>query len=417
MTTTTDGPTPVTRTLRRSPSDRMLTGVAGGLGEYFAVDAVIFRVLFAVLAFFGGIGLLMYLACWLLLPEPGVEVSALDRGIERLRRHRVPPWLVIGGGALVLWLGWFSWWAPGPTLPALALIAVLLYVLIRRLATPGQSGSAGPTAVSTPMAGTTEMEMVPVQGALPLVSESPPAPIPVMPTPTEPLIAPLNDVRQSMGAWYSEAVAAKKRRQERRRPIYVVAGSLLVVGLATIGIIDAVHRAPFGSYLWFIAAVLGLGFGLSVVLRRTAWIFLPPLLAVLVALVVLGGTRASITDGSGKTGRAPTNAAQLTDEHQFAGDTTLDLTRLPGLSAATTVHITQAAGQVTLRIPAGQPTTVIGNVHIGDIRLGTSHAVGDYVAGMNTGLTIGPAAGATGSPLTVIVDLTVGHIQVDRVSS
>ncbi len=102
MTTTTDGPTPVTRTLRRSPSDRMLTGVAGGLGEYFAVDAVIFRVLFAVLAFFGGIGLLMYLACWLLLPEPGVEVSALDRAIERLRRHRVPPWLVIGGGALVL---------------------------------------------------------------------------------------------------------------------------------------------------------------------------------------------------------------------------------------------------------------------------------------------------------------------------
>ena len=46
----------------------MVTGVAGGLGEYFRVDPVIFRVLFAVLSFFGGVGLLLYLLCWLLIP-------------------------------------------------------------------------------------------------------------------------------------------------------------------------------------------------------------------------------------------------------------------------------------------------------------------------------------------------------------
>ena len=49
----------------------MVSGVAGGLGEYFGVDPVIFRVLFAVLSFFGGVGLLMYGLAWLLIPEPG----------------------------------------------------------------------------------------------------------------------------------------------------------------------------------------------------------------------------------------------------------------------------------------------------------------------------------------------------------
>jgi phage shock protein PspC (stress-responsive transcriptional regulator) len=51
-----------TRTLTRSSTDRMLGGVAGGLGDYFGVDPVLFRVGFVVATLLSGVGALAYLA-------------------------------------------------------------------------------------------------------------------------------------------------------------------------------------------------------------------------------------------------------------------------------------------------------------------------------------------------------------------
>ena len=50
--------------LYRSETDRKIAGVCGGLGEYFNVDPVIFRIIFVVLFLYGGIGLLAYLIMW-----------------------------------------------------------------------------------------------------------------------------------------------------------------------------------------------------------------------------------------------------------------------------------------------------------------------------------------------------------------
>lgn len=57
------------RRLCRSCAERKLAGVCGGLGEYSDVDPVLFRVLFVVLAFMGGLGILLYVAFWLAMPE------------------------------------------------------------------------------------------------------------------------------------------------------------------------------------------------------------------------------------------------------------------------------------------------------------------------------------------------------------
>mgnify|MGYP000556079925 CR=1 FL=1 len=46
-----------TRRLYRSRSDRMIAGVAGGLGEYLNMDPTIVRLLFVVFALAGGPGL------------------------------------------------------------------------------------------------------------------------------------------------------------------------------------------------------------------------------------------------------------------------------------------------------------------------------------------------------------------------
>ena len=61
--------TPTPKQLLRSPNDRVVGGVAGGLARYFGIDPVIFRIGFAVLAFVGGLGLVAYLAAWLFVPE------------------------------------------------------------------------------------------------------------------------------------------------------------------------------------------------------------------------------------------------------------------------------------------------------------------------------------------------------------
>lgn len=55
--------------LYRSQTDRVIAGVAGGLGEYFDIDSNLIRVLFVLTTIFGGSGILFYLALWIILPS------------------------------------------------------------------------------------------------------------------------------------------------------------------------------------------------------------------------------------------------------------------------------------------------------------------------------------------------------------
>jgi phage shock protein PspC (stress-responsive transcriptional regulator) len=55
------------RILNRSSEDKMISGVAGGLGEYFGVDPVLFRVGFVAATLLSGVGALAYLALVLLV--------------------------------------------------------------------------------------------------------------------------------------------------------------------------------------------------------------------------------------------------------------------------------------------------------------------------------------------------------------
>jgi phage shock protein PspC (stress-responsive transcriptional regulator) len=63
-----------TRILNRSSEDKMVAGVAGGLGEYFGVDPVLFRVGFVVATLLSGVGALAYLALVLFVKTGDDEV-------------------------------------------------------------------------------------------------------------------------------------------------------------------------------------------------------------------------------------------------------------------------------------------------------------------------------------------------------
>ncbi len=56
--------------LRRSRSDRMVAGVCGGLGEFFGLSPLWFRVAFLIALLPGGVpGLLLYFLMWIIIPN------------------------------------------------------------------------------------------------------------------------------------------------------------------------------------------------------------------------------------------------------------------------------------------------------------------------------------------------------------
>lgn len=55
--------------LYRSKTNRVIFGVCGGLGEYFEVDSIIFRIIFLLLIFGVGSGVLIYLVLAFLIPR------------------------------------------------------------------------------------------------------------------------------------------------------------------------------------------------------------------------------------------------------------------------------------------------------------------------------------------------------------
>jgi phage shock protein C len=59
-------------------SDRIVAGVAGGIAKYLNVDASIVRIITFLLVAFTGIGPILYIAGWLLLPEENTGKTGLD---------------------------------------------------------------------------------------------------------------------------------------------------------------------------------------------------------------------------------------------------------------------------------------------------------------------------------------------------
>ena len=152
MTDTATTETPPPRRLRRSQSDRMIAGVAGGIGEYFSIDPVLVRIGFVALALLGGAGLIVYPVAWVLVPDPDGHA----RGLRELLRIGA---IVVG--ALAVTLGLFLAAATaagfgGETAVAVAVLVagVVLFVAafggrrLRWLIVPAFAIALGATAVA-----------------------------------------------------------------------------------------------------------------------------------------------------------------------------------------------------------------------------------------------------------------------------
>jgi len=83
----------------RSRTDRVLTGVAGGLAERIGVDPIVIRFSFVVLGLAGGAGVFLYGLLWMLSVEPnGHAVPSPGRGV----RSTVAVAFIVVGALLIL---------------------------------------------------------------------------------------------------------------------------------------------------------------------------------------------------------------------------------------------------------------------------------------------------------------------------
>jgi len=72
-----------TKRLYRDPDNRVLGGVCGGLGAYFNSDPLLFRILFIIIFFGLGSGLIIYIILWIAIPEANTTAQKLEmRGEE-----------------------------------------------------------------------------------------------------------------------------------------------------------------------------------------------------------------------------------------------------------------------------------------------------------------------------------------------
>ncbi len=127
--------------LRRSYKDKMIGGVAGGLGEYFVTDPLIFRILFVVLLFTGGAGFPIYLLMWIFIPKdlPRFEEQFENPIVERNAnwtntKEKSKNGSIIGGSLLIViglfflldnffpWLDFAELWPIALVIAGLAII-------------------------------------------------------------------------------------------------------------------------------------------------------------------------------------------------------------------------------------------------------------------------------------------------------
>jgi len=78
-------PTRGTKRLYRLQDRRLVAGVCAGLAAYFGVDPTLVRLAFALLTVFGGIGLLLYLCAWLVIPDETDGTSIAESVVNKRR--------------------------------------------------------------------------------------------------------------------------------------------------------------------------------------------------------------------------------------------------------------------------------------------------------------------------------------------
>ncbi len=332
--------------LRRSTTDRKIAGVAGGLGRHLNIDPTILRVIFVVLVFFGGAGLLLYGAAWLLIPEEGSD----DATISTSPSTRNTVLIVVGVLAALLLVGdsWGGFGFPWP----LALVALVVVLFMVNRDRPSGSAPAGssPTAASGGQVGEHTSGWVNDTGtttyAAPSYTDT------GYDTPTGPPSGPT-----SWAPAYTPAPAPRPSKKDRGPKLFGFTLAFIALAMGVLGLVDvsgvSVADAAYPALALAVIGVMLVWGAFSG--RPGGLIFLG-----IIASLALAVTSAADEYGFDEPDRlyTPTTAAAaagIQDYDFFAGSTTVDLTRVSDLENldGETLDIDAWAGEIRVIVPEG----------------------------------------------------------------
>jgi len=376
-TTRTTPPKP----LHRSRDERIIAGVAGGLGEHLGVNPWWFRWAFILLAVFGGVGGLLYLLAWIVIPDEDEEEAIVTGWLERLDLS--DPGAIFGialvGVASVILLTRVI--DVSSTLILAGILFVVGLLLYRgELKLPGGVSNASTRATTS--VDVASREFVDSDdgdaGEPPGAGGSGPAPAaPRPPSPKQPRErSVLGRVTIAMGL--------------------IAIASMALVDLATARItIEPVH------YFAAAVAVIGVGLLVGTFVGRARWLIIVG--AILVPILWLTALiPASWNFDAGDFVYRPVSATDVASKYeQGAGVMTIDLTRLTreDLARVGVIEASLGLGEMIVRLPDDVGVEVRARAGAGEIS-------GPFRTVTGVGLDVTRDLGS--KPSVLFVDLRVG---------
>jgi phage shock protein PspC (stress-responsive transcriptional regulator) len=302
---------------------RWLGGVCSGLGAHFDVDPILFRIAFVGLAIFSGVGIVLYLAIVLFVPEEGARRAPI---------HQLgSSWRIVLGVAIVLvaagialhtvgHAGHRGAWRFGVGVGWLAVIGILAtFVWLRLGRASGNRGNAS-----------SELEQAPRPSVDP--GHAPASADPECePASADPRHAPASADRRLL------------RRLARVTAIVVWAVLLAVVG-AWLGGIDGTLAA------WLVVA-LGAVLVLGAFTRGARWLVLPAV-AFALAVAAIAAAHVDLHGGTGERSYRPRSLGEVRAGYQLgAGRLEIDLRGVAFPPGTTRLHVRLGIGELVVLVP------------------------------------------------------------------
>jgi phage shock protein PspC (stress-responsive transcriptional regulator) len=383
------------RLRRTTGPDKKVAGVAGGLARHLDVDPLILRVALVVLVFFGGAGLIIYAACWLLVPEDG-DARAPFNFDDRTRTVA----LVIAGVIAALALVGDTMGGYGFPWPlAVIALVVLLVVAFGDRDKPKPTAPAVPYAPPTPYGPQTQHGWVTPPAPHPTAAYAAsytaathPAPgYPAPPAPTWQPRPPHPRKRGPILFWFTLALAA------------LGIGVLGIADLAGAGVADSAYPA-------LMVAICGVMLLVGAFYGRAGGLIALGLVA---ALGMAGATASSRWDD--RVVRMPASAADVRDRYEIgAGELVLDLTDVDDLQEldGRTIEVQAGAASIEVKLPEGIDVDVFASVGLGDAEI-----FGDRQDGAGVDMTGSHDGGFDVPQLDLDIELGLGEIDVNVVDT
>ncbi|MYW68368.1 PspC domain-containing protein [Streptomyces sp. SID8379] len=410
------------RRFRRDRRHKTLGGVCAGLGRHCDMDPVIFRIVLAVLAVTGGVGLIFYGFAWLFVPYDDAD----ENEFRKLLTGRVDgPGLAAIVTALVGCGVFLSMLNNGGALTFAAVLALLLagagYWSQRRPAT----AEADPVAAQAVADAPPEAQAPPVTGAAPSWWRDPIVKDGTHSGGTGYFWGPPG--AEDLTPGYAAAAGPAGRRAPappRPRgprgiggPTFLVA---LVAGLIGTGATwdDRTLSHSLQTGLACALVVLGLGIAVSSFRGRTGAGSI--VLAVVTAGLLAGSAAlpANISTRWMRTDWSPASVSAVHEKYELgSGVGTLDLSKVAvAKGASVSTHVQVGAGRAKIVVPKGATVELHAEVGVGDVQLpGDESNDVDVQPGVEKRVTLDPPAGAKASGTVELhVEVGAGQVEVSR---